>query len=95
MVQTVCQTTGILQLLHTVIDVPVAQVVHLFSRWCLSSVYRQSGGSCRYAATGTHSVKLCILGLVIDMPIIVHVKVVDITVVAQRSFLLVLCSRTL
>ena len=27
-----------------------------------------------------------VLGYVIDMPVVVHVKVVDITVVAQRPF---------
>ena len=43
--------------------------------WCLSSVLRQSGGHCRYATeTGTHSVELCTNGLVIDMPVVVHVK---------------------
>ena len=35
------------------------------------------------------------LGLVIDMPVIVHVKVVDITVVAQRPFPLVQWCRPL
>ena len=41
----------------------------------------------RYATeTGTHSVKLCIIGLVIDIPVVVvHVQVVDNTVVAQRA----------
>ena len=46
------------------------------SGWCLSSVHRQSGGSCRYATeTGTHSVKLCIIGLVIDVPVVVQRQV--------------------
>ena len=35
------------------------------------------------------------IGLVIDMPVIVHVKIVDITVVAQRPFPLVQFSRPL
>ena len=51
MVQTFCRTTEFPKLLHKVIDVPVVQVVHFFSGWCLSSVHRQSGGSCCYAAT--------------------------------------------
>ena len=34
--------------------------------------------------TGTHSVKLCIMDW-IDMPVVVHVKVVDISVVAQTQ----------
>ena len=62
--------------------------------WYLSSVIRQSGGQCRCATeTGTHSVVLCFLGLVIDMPVVVHVKVVDNTVVAQRPFPFVQPSR--
>ena len=66
------------------------------SGWCLSSVHRQSCGYCRYATeTGTHSVKLCIFGLVIDMPVVVHVKVVDNPVMVQRPFLLVQFSRPL
>ena len=44
---------------------------------------------------GTHSVKLCIFGLSIDMPVVVHVKVVDIIVVVQRPFPLVQFSRPL
>ena len=44
--------------------------------------------------TGTHSVKLCILGW-IDMPVVVHVKVVDYPLMAQRLFPLVQCSRPL
>ena len=55
--------------------------------------HRQSCGYSRYATeTGTHSAKLCIFGLVLDMPVVVHVKVVDNTVVAQRSFLPWSCS---
>ena len=42
--------------------------------------------------TGTHSVKLCIIDW-IDMPVVVHVKVVDYPVMAQSLFLLVQCSR--
>ena len=62
------------------------------SGWCLSSVHRQSGGYCRYATeTGARSVKLCILDW-IDMPVVVHVKVVDNPVMAQRPFPLVQCS---
>ena len=38
--------------------------------------------------TGTHSVTLCFFGLVIDMPVVVHVKV-DYPVMAQRLFPLV------
>ena len=45
--------------------------------------------------TGAHSVKLCFSGLLIDMPVVVHVKVVDFPVVAQRSFLVVQFSRPL
>ena len=41
------------------------------------------------------TVSNCALGLVLDMPVIVHVKVVDITVVAQRPFPLVQFSRPL
>ena len=36
--------------------------------------------------TGTHSVTLCFFGLVIDMPVVVHVKVVVYLVMAQRPF---------
>ena len=36
--------------------------------------------------TGTHSVTLCFFGLVIDMPVVVHVKVVVYPVMAQRPF---------
>ena len=64
--------------------------------WCLSSVHRQSGGYCCYVTeTGTHSVKLYFFELVIDMPAVVHVKVVGNTVMAQRSSRLVLRSRPL
>ena len=72
------------------------QELPINSGWCLSSVHQQSGGYRRYAAeTGTHSVKLRISGVVIDMPVVVHVKVVDFLVVAQRSFPLVQFSRPL
>ena len=90
------------QILGTVDGVDVSATMHdkfqqssLDSGWCLSSVPRQSGGLCRYATeTGTHSVKLRILGW-IDMPVVVHVEVVGIPVVAQRLFPLVKCSRPL
>ena len=50
----------------------------------------ESGGSCRYATeTGTHSAELCTLDWFIDVPVVVHVEVVDNTVVAQRPFPLV------
>ena len=39
MVLIVCRTKEFPQLLDTVIDVLVAQVVHFFSGWCLSSVH--------------------------------------------------------
>ena len=42
----------------------------------VSSVHRRSGGSCRYATEpGTHSVKLCFIGLVIDVPVVVQCSV--------------------
>ena len=45
------------------------------SRWCLSSVHRQSGGSCRYATeTGTHSVKLCILDWLLTCPLLCNAR---------------------
>ena len=54
------------------------------SGWCFT-VPRQIGGYCRYATeTGTHSFKLCIMDW-IDMPVVVHVKVVDISGVAQTQ----------
>ena len=72
------------------------QQLPINSGWCLSSVHRQSGGYCRYATErGTHSVTLCFFGLVIDMPVVVHVKVVDYPVMAQLLFPLVQCSRPL
>ena len=72
------------------------QQLPINSGWCLSSVHRLSGGYCRYATeTGTHSVTLCFSGLVIDMPVVVHVKVVDYPVMAQLLFPLVQYSRPL
>ena len=51
---------------------------------------------CYIERQATHSVKLCIFGLVIDMPVVVHVKVVDNPVMAQRLVSpLVQCSRPL
>ena len=42
-------------------------------------------GYCRYATEpGTHSFKLCFMDW-IDMPVVVHVKVVDISGVAQTD----------
>ena len=64
------------------------------SGWCFT-VPRQIGGYCRYATeTGTHSFKLCIMDW-IDMSVVVHVKVVDNPVTAQRPFLSVQFSRPL
>ena len=40
----------------------------------------------------TYSVKLC-FSLDIDIPVVVHVKVVDYPVMAQMTFALVSCSR--
>ena len=40
--------------------------------------------------TGTHSVTMCFFGLVIDMPVLVHVKVVVYPVVAQMQIPMVL-----
>ena len=57
------------------------------------TVPRQFGGYCRYATeTGTHSLKLCIMDW-IDMPVVVHVNVVDISGVAQTQILMVHFSR--
>ena len=71
------------------------QQLPINSGWCLFSSLR---GWCFLplcSETGTHSVKLCFFGLVIDMPVVVHVKVVDILVMAQRLFPLVPYSRPL
>ena len=81
-------TQGGIQILGTGdVSVPMHdrfQQSSLDSGWCLSSVPRQSW-VCRYGTeTGTHSVKLCIMDW-IDMPVVVHVKVVDISVVAQTQ----------
>ena len=52
-----------------------------------------TAGYCRYATEpGTHSLKLCIMDW-IDMPVVVHVMVVDISGVAQTQFPLVRFSR--
>ena len=80
------------QKLGTVGGVDVSATMHdkfqqssLDSGWCLSSVPRQSGGRCRYATeTGTHSVKLRILGW-IDMPVVVHVEVVAASLSWRRG----------
>ena len=57
------------------------------------TVPRQIGGYCRYATeTGTHSFTLCIMDW-IDMPVVVHVKVVDISDVAQTQIPMVRFTR--
>ena len=62
-------------------------------RWTVDGASLQfpdRAGYYRYATeTGTHSVKLCIMDW-IDMPVVVHVKVVDISVVAQTQIPMVL-----
>ena len=56
----------------------------------LSSVPRQSGGYFRYAQRHVRTVfQLCYSGLDINMPVVVHVKVVDCPVMAQMTFPLV------
>ena len=65
-------------------------------RWTVDGASLQfldSAGFCRYATeTGTHSFKLCIMDW-IDMPVVVHVKVVDISVVAQTQIPMVRFTR--
>ena len=60
----------------------------LDSGWCLSSVPRQSCGYFRYAQRHVRTVFNCAI-LDIDMPVVVHVKVVDYPVMAQMTFSLV------